>query len=148
MVGSIVLTVLAWHAGLGLLVPAQATAAQQPAPVVLAKPEQPWPPAGVIRLGKDGPPLGVRYPIPVSQPKPLYTVDARRAKIQGAVWLEAIVDANGKVGEVRVARSLDREFGLDDEAVRTLKTWQFKPATRDGTAIPALVDVEITFTLR
>jgi TonB family protein len=81
-------------------------------------------------------------------PKPRYTADARRARIQGVVLLEAIVDEKGNVGEVRVSRSLDREFGLDDEAVATLKQWQFRPATKDGTTIPVLVEVEISFTLK
>jgi hypothetical protein len=29
-----------------------------------------------------------------------------------------------------------------------VKQWQFTPGTKDGVAVPVLVDVEMTFTLR
>ncbi|MCH9011413.1 MAG: energy transducer TonB [Chloroflexi bacterium] len=43
-----------------------------------------------------------------------------RAKVQGTVWLEVVVLPDGSVGDVRVDRSLDRDFGLDAEAVKGL----------------------------
>jgi TonB family protein len=132
MLGTIVIAMLVSHGSL----------------TAQSKPDQPWPPPGVTRLGKGIDLPDVKPPTPVSMPKPRYTADARRARIQGVVLLEAIVDEKGNVGEVRVSRSLDREFGLDDEAVATLKQWQFKPATKDGTTIPVLVEVEISFTLK
>ena len=71
-----------------------------------------------------------------------------RAKIQGNVQLEAVVQTDGTIGEVRVTRSLDREFGMDDEAVTCLKKWLFTPGVKDGVAVPVLVEVEMTFALR
>ena len=44
-------------------------------------------------------------------------------------------------------RSLDRTYGLDEEAVTCVKQWQFIPGMRDGTAVPVLVTIEMTFTL-
>jgi hypothetical protein len=38
-----------------------------------------------------------------------------------------------------VSRSLDRDFGLDEAAVKTLKTWVFVPAKKDGIAVRVLV---------
>ena len=76
-----------------------------------------------------------------------YTPDAMRAKVQGGVALEAVVRADGTVGEVRVVRSLDKRYGLDDEAVKALKQWQFTPGQKDGSAVPVLVAVEMTFTI-
>jgi outer membrane biosynthesis protein TonB len=35
----------------------------------------------------------------------------------------------------------------DEEAVRTLRQWTFKPGTKDGVAVPVRVEVEMTFTL-
>ena len=105
--------------------------------------ERPWPPAGVYRIDK-----GIAAPRLVKDVKPNYPAAAMGAKIQGKVIMEAVVLTDGTVGEVRVTQSLDREFGLDDEAVRTLKLWEFKPATKDGTPVPVLVTVEMTFTLR
>src|SRR5207245_5286426 len=48
---------------------------------------------------------------------PNYTADAMRAKISGTVLLECVVQADGTVGAIRVLRSLDSAYGLDDEAI-------------------------------
>jgi outer membrane biosynthesis protein TonB len=48
-----------------------------------------------------------------------------------------------------VVRSLDKQFGLDEAAIAALKEWRFKPGrTKDGTAVPVLINVELTFSLR
>jgi protein TonB len=117
--------------------------AQPPAAATQTPVEAPWPPAGVSRPGGE-----VTAPRLDKEFKPKYTAAAMRARVQGNIAMEAVVLADGTVGEVRVTRSLDREYGLDDEAVRTLKKWLFKPGTRDGVAVPVLVEVEMTFTLR
>jgi protein TonB len=92
---------------------------------------------------------GISSPRLIKEVKPNYTADAMRAKIQGVVTLEAVVLADGSVGPVRVTRSLDPNFGLDQEAERTVKLWRFEPGTnRLGERVPVLVEIEMTFTLR
>lgn len=91
---------------------------------------------------------GVTNPVLVREVKPNYTAEAMRAKIQGVVWLEAVVMENGSVGQVRVTRSLDPTFGLDQEAERTVKKWMFRPGTRLGQPVPVLIEIEMSFTLR
>ncbi len=91
---------------------------------------------------------GVTQPRLVREVKPNYTAEAMRAKIQGVVWLEAVVLENGSVGQVRVIRSLDPTFGLDLEAERTVKKWVFAPGTRLGQPVPVLIEIEMSFTLR
>ena len=71
-----------------------------------------------------------------------------RARIQGLVKLEAIVMPDGSVGDVRIVHSLDQQFGLDKEAIKTLRQWRFKPGMRLGQPVPVLILVEISFTLR
>jgi protein TonB len=90
---------------------------------------------------------GVTSPVLVKDAKPKYPKAAMKAKIQGVVHLEAVVLTNGRVGSVRVVRSLDAEYGLDDEAVRTVKRWRFEPGKKNGMAVPVLVQVEVSFTL-
>ena len=102
-----------------------------------------WPPPGVHSMRE----AGLIAPRLVRDVKPQYTADAMRAKITGAVFLEAVVEADGRVGPVRVARSLDATFGLDDQAIAALKQWMFSPAMKGGTPVPVLVTVEMTFTL-
>jgi TonB family protein len=91
---------------------------------------------------------GVTPPTLVREVKPNYTADAMRAKIQGVVWLEAVVMTDGSVGQVRVTRSLDPTFGLDQEAEKTVKKWVFRPGTRLGQPVPVLIEIEMSFTLR
>jgi TonB family protein len=47
-----------------------------------------------------------------------------------------------------VVQSLDSEYGLDDEAVKALKQWEFEPGTKDGAPVAVRVDVEMTFKLK
>ena len=80
--------------------------------------------------------------------RPQYTSEAMRAKLQGMVTLEVLVQPDGTVGNAKVVRSLDRIFGLDQAAIAAVKAWKFKPGRRAGKPIPVLVTVELTFTLR
>ena len=43
---------------------------------------------------------------------------------------------------------VDRRFGLDDEAVSTVKKWQFAPGKKDGIIVPVVVEIEMSFSLR
>ena len=139
MIALVVVALLVGHVS----VAAQTPGSQQPTATAQTSAEKPWPPEGVRRPGAD-----VKAPRIVKDVKPRYTREAMAAKIEGNVQMEAIVQADGTVGEVRVVRSLDHRFGLDDEAVACLKQWRFTPGTKDGAAIPVLVQVEMTFTLR
>jgi protein TonB len=71
-----------------------------------------------------------------------------RARLQGLVTVEAVVLADGSVGDVTLIRSLDSTFGLDQQAIVAVKQWRFVPGTRFGKPIPMLVTVELSFTLR
>lgn len=121
--------------------PQQAPAAQQP-PSTAADAERPWPPEGTYRPGP-----GVVSPRLIDETKPHYVADAMVARVHGVVKMEAVVETDGTVGEVRVTRSLDTVHGQDDECVRTVKKWRFKPGTKDGVPVPVVVEVEMTFTM-
>lgn len=94
------------------------------------------------------PGAGITLPVVLREVKPAYTADAMRAKVQGSVWLECIVMPDGSVGEVKVTRSLDPIFGLDQEAVKAAKMWRFRPGLRQGEPVPVIITIELTFTLR
>jgi protein TonB len=76
---------------------------------------------------------------------PNYPPEAMRAKIQGRVKLEMVVQADGTVGDVRVVSSLDRKYGLDDAAVKATKEMRFAPAMKDRVAVPVLLSTEMAF---
>ncbi len=91
---------------------------------------------------------GVETPRLLREVTPKYTAEAMRAKVQGVVLVEAVVLSNGSVGDVRIVRSLDRVFGLDDEAIKAARQWRFLPGTRFGEPVAVLVTIELSFTLR
>src|SRR3990172_3646381 len=98
---------------------------------------------GVYRPGN-----GVSMPRLVLPPKPQYTSDAMRAKVQGIVTLEFVILPDGSVGDVKVIRSLDRTFGLDQEAIKALKKCRFEPGRLRGEPVAVLATYEMEFTLR
>ena len=91
---------------------------------------------------------GVEMPRPLREVAPRYTSDALRAKVQGVVLVEAVVLPDGSVGDVTVVRSLDRVFGLDEEAIKAARQWRFLPGTRFGKPVAALVTIELSFAWR
>ncbi|MFL6281522.1 MAG: energy transducer TonB [Vicinamibacterales bacterium] len=90
---------------------------------------------------------GVTAPMLLHETKPKYTAEAMRARIQGVIVLECVVMPDGLVGNVRVVRSLDSVYGLDDQAVKALKEWRFQPGMKDGLAVPVLVTIEMSYAL-
>lgn len=98
--------------------------------------------------GEYRPGNGVTSPEIVFEKRPEYTSEAMRAKVQGVVEVEALVNPDGSVGRVQIIRSLDDRFGLDQKAVEAVRMWRFRPGIRQGKPVPVLVTIELTFTLR
>jgi periplasmic protein TonB len=116
---------------LALLLSATAVSAQDP-------PEKTS--ATVYRPGH-----GVKAPKPWYTPEPAYTDKARREKISGSVTLRVVVTAEGKVGDVRVLKSLDES--LDKQAISTVRTWKFVAGTKDGKPVAVEIAIEVAFLL-
>jgi protein TonB len=89
---------------------------------------------------------GVRPPIVITQPLPLYTEDARKARVEGIVLLQAVVRKDGTVDSFKVLRGLG--YGLDESAINTIATkWRFKPGTLNGQAVDVQANIEVSFRL-
>jgi TonB family protein len=95
---------------------------------------------------KEGTP-GLVLPVLKVQVSPTYTSDAMRAKLQGTVKIEAVVEADGTVGNARIVESLDRIFGLDEAALAAVKKWHFRPGTLDGLPVAVVVVLDLQFRL-
>ena len=95
----------------------------------------------------DGGP-GVTSPQVLFEKKPEYTADATRARVQGTVLIEAVVRQDGTVTGVRIVRSLDPQFGLDQKAIDAVREWRFRPGSRFGKPVSVRIFIELTFTLR
>jgi protein TonB len=96
---------------------------------------------GAMRPG-----AGISMPGLLKKVEPKYTSEAMRAKIQGIAELEVVVLPDGTIGDIRVIKSLDKTFGLDEEARIAAKGWRFTPARdRDGKPVPVIVILELEF---
>ena len=89
---------------------------------------------------------GVSVPEVVHEVKPVYPREVIERKIQGSVWMAAVVLASGDVGDVQISKSLDPD--LDREAITAMKQWKFRPGTKDGKPVAVEVTVQMTFTLK
>jgi periplasmic protein TonB len=87
------------------------------------------------------PPVGI-----ADNPKPEYPLAARRRGIEGRVVVQAVVPPSGENPWVGVLRSSGHDV-LDRAALAAIKNWRFRPATRDGQAIEAGVDIAVVFRL-
>jgi protein TonB len=61
------------------------------------------------------------------------------------VLLKVTVTASGDVGNIKVAKGLG--YGLDEKAEEAVRTWKFKPATKDGVPVDYELAVEVDFRL-
>lgn len=85
----------------------------------------------------------VTRPEKIAGVAPVYTELARRARVTGTVILEAIIDEQGDVVNVRVLKG--QPMGLDKAAVEAVKTWKFKPATLEGKPVKVYYVLTVNF---
>ena len=79
------------------------------------------------------------------KPKPQYTDEARRLKLEGEVLLRVLFTAGGEVRVLEVVKGLGH--GLDESAVHAAQQIRFKPALRDGQPTDSTATVHILFEL-
>ena len=85
----------------------------------------------------------VSRPRATFDPKPQYTEMARRARVQGTVILDVIIDAQGRVKDVAVLKTLP--MGLDASAAETVRRWRFEPATLNGRPVDCIMTLTVHF---
>jgi protein TonB len=97
---------------------------------------------GYFHAGKDG----VGYPDCAYCPQPKYSEEARKAKYQGTVVLQAVITADGRAIDIQVVKGPG--LGLEEKAVEAVKTWRFKPALGpNGKPVAVVVPIEVNFRL-
>lgn len=113
------------------------------APVVPEPPPPPPPPpvpSGPLRVGGD-----VKAPVAIQRGEPNYTDTARKARVAGTVVVEAIIDKQGNVDNVKVIKGLP--MGLSEEAEKAVRKWRFKPGTLNGVPVDTIFNLTVTFQL-
>jgi len=100
-------------------------------------------PGGGIRAIVGG--LGVSPPVPLYKVEPEYSEEARKAKFQGTVVLEIVIDERGNPTNFRILNPLG--LGLDEKAIEAVKQWRFRPATKNGKPVAVVARIDVTFRL-
>lgn len=93
-------------------------------------------------------PETIEEPVPLGSEEeriPPYPQEARDAEVEGQVVLRVLVDATGKVAQVKLQKGLG--YGCDQAAMTHAKTWRFKPGTIGGRPVERWITVPITFVL-
>ncbi len=88
---------------------------------------------------------GVIAPQPILTPEAEFSDEARRQKYQGICVVALIVDAHGNPQNVHVIRALG--MGLDEQALKAVRGYRFKPGTKDGKPVPVMISVAVDFHL-
>ena len=86
---------------------------------------------------------GMTPPKATHAPDPEYPEIPAAEERDGVVVMLVGINARGHVEPVRVVRSSSKVF--EKTAVNTVKTWKFKPAKKNGQAVPVQVTVEMKF---
>jgi TonB family protein len=76
----------------------------------------------------------VSKPESLSTPQPRYSEKARKNRLRGRVFLQAVVDRQGHVADVLVLEP--GPPGLADSATSAVRQWTYRPALLDGKPVP------------
>jgi protein TonB len=101
------------------------------APPPQLRPKEPVPVGGIVQA-----------PRKIAEVAPIYPPIALAARKGGLVILQAVIDEEGLVREVKVLRS-DPLF--DQSAMNAVKQWRFTKPTLNGEPIPVVMTVTVTF---
>ncbi len=93
---------------------------------------------GIYRVGGV-----VRAPVLVYQVDPEFSERARKKKISADLQVNLVVDAKGVPRDLVVANPVG--YGLDEAAVKAVSQYRFKPALREGVAVPVYLTISVSF---
>jgi TonB family protein len=88
---------------------------------------------------------GLRRPELIERTEPNYTEEARIARHEGTVRIEVEIDEDGRPRNTKVLQILG--LGLDEQAIRAVREWRFRPARFDGRKVPCRIVLAIDFSL-
>jgi protein TonB len=89
---------------------------------------------------------GMTPPEVIVRVQPRYTEAARKAGVQGTVIVEAIIDQQGRVTNLRVLKALP--MGLDQAAADAVRQWRFKPAMLGTRPVKIFWTLTVNFQLQ
>ena len=113
--------------------------------LLIGVPEPPPLPAGPTFAGVGD--VSLPELIAESKVKPLYPELARVARLEGNVILQAVIHADGSVGDIRVLRCNRSNLGFEQAAVEAVRQWRYRPALQNGRPVDVYFTVFVDFKL-
>ncbi|KAA0224304.1 energy transducer TonB [bacterium] len=102
-----------------------------------------------IQIEEDGPPPDFvpfeKEPVAIKKPSPTYPEIARKAGLEGTVWLKVWVDKEGKVRKAVVQKS-DAEI-FNQPAIDAATQWVFTPALQQNGPVAVWISIPFRFKL-
>jgi periplasmic protein TonB len=80
----------------------------------------------------------------IARPNPIYPALARQARIQGKVQLHAIIDKEGRVGELQVVSGHPL---LVKAALDAVQNWRYQPTVLNGEPVEVDTTIDVNFVL-
>jgi TonB family protein len=112
----------------------------------LAQPAPPVPAATASSTHSNSSQKGfVHAPQLRHSPDPPFSSEARERRIAGTVVVWMIVDKDGHTRDFQITKPLG--YGLDEQAIKAVRSWVFEPATYDNHPVAVAVSVEVNFRL-
>jgi protein TonB len=93
-----------------------------------------------VRVGR-----GIKEPRKIKDKAPHYPEAAKQSRVQGTVILEAYIDPEGNVTDLKVLRGIPL---LNEAAIKAVQQWKYTPTLLEGVPVPVIMTVTVNFRLR
>jgi protein TonB len=86
-------------------------------------------------------------PVMVFEATPAYPDSANANKIEGIVWIKALVDENGKVIEAKALKCSAMGYGFEEAALEAARKCEYTPAKQKEKPVSVWVTYKVEFAL-
>jgi TonB family protein len=87
-------------------------------------------------------------PVLENQPQAVYPDSAKKAGIEGSVWVKALIDKQGNVRDAIITKGSGKKVGFEEAALTAAKQATWKPAIQNEQPVSVWVSYEIKFLLK
>ena len=87
---------------------------------------------------------GITKPQATHSERPTYPPSAMRERVEGTVRLEFVLEADGRLGDLRVVVAPHPD--LATAALACVRAWRFTPALKDGAPVAVVATMDVAFT--
>jgi periplasmic protein TonB len=81
----------------------------------------------------------------ISQVSPVYPQQAREARVQGVVLMQATIGRDGAVQDIRV---ISGHPLLNEAAIEAVRQWRYRPQMLSGQPIEVVTTITVNFSMR